>query len=119
LQRIEGVTLFDKVLRSEIRKSLNIDPLLLQIERPQLRWFGHASFPKQALLAKEKGKGQWDEREHAEKITLRILDGLQPSEMLEMVVNREVWRINLQRFLKDRTKILVRKKHKKTVLIVI
>jgi len=29
LQRIEGVTLFDKVRSSEIRKSLNIEPLLL------------------------------------------------------------------------------------------
>ena len=36
LQRIEGVTLFNKVRRSEIRKSLNIEPLILQIERSQL-----------------------------------------------------------------------------------
>ena len=45
---------------SEIRKSLNIEPLLLRIERSQLRWFGHVSrmpqerLPKQALLAKGK-----------------------------------------------------------------
>ena len=58
LQRIEGVTLFNKVRSSEIRKSLNIMPLLLRIERSQLRWFGHVSrmprerLPKQALLAK-------------------------------------------------------------------
>ena len=43
LRRIEGVTLFNKVRSSEIRKSLNIEPLLLRIERSQLRWFGHAS----------------------------------------------------------------------------
>ena len=41
LQRIEGVTLFDKIRSSESRKSLNIEPLLLQIERSQRRWFGH------------------------------------------------------------------------------
>ena len=41
LRRIEGVTLFNKVRSSEIRKSLNIEPLLLRIERSQLRWFGH------------------------------------------------------------------------------
>ena len=40
LRRIEGVTLFNKVRSSEIRKSLNIEPLLLRIERSQLRWFG-------------------------------------------------------------------------------
>ena len=43
LQKIEGVTLFNKVHSPEIRKSLNIEPLLLQIERSQLRWFGHVS----------------------------------------------------------------------------
>ena len=37
LRRIEGVTLFNKVRSSEIRKSLNIEPLLLRIERSQLR----------------------------------------------------------------------------------
>ena len=57
LRRIEGVTLFNKMRSSEIRKSLNIEPLLLRIERSQLRWFGHVSrmpqerLPKQALLA--------------------------------------------------------------------
>ena len=35
LRRIEGVTLFNKVRSSEIRKSLNIEPLLLRIERSQ------------------------------------------------------------------------------------
>ena len=43
LRRIEGVTLFKKVCSSETRKSLNIEQLLLQIERSQLRWFGHVS----------------------------------------------------------------------------
>ena len=61
LRRIEEVTLFSKVRSSEIRKSLNIEPLLLRIERSQLRWFGHVSrmpqerLPKQALLAKASG----------------------------------------------------------------
>ena len=62
LRRIEGVTLFNKVRSSEIRKSLNIEPLLLRIERSQLRWFGHVSrmpqerLPKQALLEKANGR---------------------------------------------------------------
>ena len=62
LQRIEGVTLFNKVRSSEIRKFLNIKPLLLRIERSQLRWFGHVSrmpqerLPKQALPTKENGR---------------------------------------------------------------
>ena len=62
LRRIEGVTLFNKVVSSEIRKSLNIESLLLQIERIQLRWFGQVSrmplerLSKQALLARANGK---------------------------------------------------------------
>ena len=62
LRRIEGVTLFNKVRSSENRKSLNIEPLLLRIERSQLRWFGHVSrmpqerLPKQALLVKANGR---------------------------------------------------------------
>ena len=62
LRRIEGVTLFNKARSSEIRKSLNIEPLLLRIEISQLRWFDHVSkmpqerLPKQALLAKANGR---------------------------------------------------------------
>jgi len=37
LRRIEGVTLFNKVRSSEIRKSLIIELLLFRIERSQLR----------------------------------------------------------------------------------
>ena len=66
LRRIEGVTLFNKVRSSDIRKSLNIEPLLLRIERSQLKWFGHVSrmpqerLPKLALLAKANGRRPTD-----------------------------------------------------------
>ena len=62
LRRIEEVTLFNKVRSSVIRISLNIESLLLRIDRSQLRWFGHVSrmpkekLPKQALLAKANGR---------------------------------------------------------------
>ena len=62
LRRIEGVTLLDKVRSSEIRKSLNVDPLLFRIKRSQLRWYGHVSrmsqerIPKQVLLARMVGR---------------------------------------------------------------
>ena len=61
-RKIEEVTLFNKVRSSEIRKSLNIEPLLFRIERSQFRWFGHVNrmpqkrLPKQALLAKANGR---------------------------------------------------------------
>ena len=80
LRKIEGVTLFNKVRSSEIRKSLNIEPLLLRIERSQQRWFGHVSrmpqerLPKQALLAKVQRKRPVGRQELGGPITLRILD---------------------------------------------
>ena len=74
-QKIEGVTRFNKVRSSEIRKSLNIERLLLRIERSQLRWFGHVSrmpqerLPKQALLTKTSRRDQLDDLEIDEPIT--------------------------------------------------
>ena len=83
LRRIEGVTLFNKVRSSEIRKSLNIESLLLRIKRSQLRWFGHVSrmpqerLPKHALLAKANGrKDQLDDLELDGLITLRVYGGI-------------------------------------------
>jgi len=106
LRRIEGVTLFNKMRSSEIRKSLNIKPLLLRIERSQLRWFGHVSrmahkrLPKQALLAKVKGKRpvgrprtRW--QDHIEDLGWSR-SGLQPSEMLAVVAERDMWLLNLE-----------------------
>ena len=106
LRSIEGVTLFNKVRSSEIRKSLNIEPLLLRIERSQLRWFGHVSkmpqerLPKQALHAKANGRRpvgrprtRWTD--HIEDLGWNR-SGLRPSEMMEVMEDREVWRLNLE-----------------------
>ena len=106
LLRIEGVTLFYKVRISEILKSLNIEPLLLRIERSQLRWFGHVSrmpqerLPNQALLAKANGRRpvglprtRWTD--YIEVLGWNRL-GLRPSEMMEVMEDREVWRLNLE-----------------------
>ena len=106
LRRIEGVTLFNKVRSSEIRKSLNVEPLLLRIERSQLRWFGHVSrmpqerLPKQALHAKANGRRpvgrprtRWTD--YIEDLGWNRL-GLRPSEMMEVMEDREVWRLNLE-----------------------
>ena len=107
LRRIEGVTLFNKVRSSEIRKSLNIEPLLLQIEKSQLRWFGHVRsrmpqerLPKQALLAKANGrrpvgrpKTRWTD--YIEDLGWSRL-GLRRSEMMEVMEDRQVWRLNFE-----------------------
>ena len=95
LRRIEGVTLFNKMRNSEIWEFLNIEPLLLRIERSQLRWFGHASrmpqekLLKQALLAK--GNRRRPVRQPRTRWTDYIEDlgwnrlGLHPSEMMDVI----------------------------------
>ena len=106
LRRIEGVTLYNKVRSSEIRKSLNIEPLVLRMERSQLRWFGHVSrmlqerLPKQALFAKANGsrpvgrpRTRWTD--YIADLGWNRL-GLHPSEMMKVMEDREVWRLNLE-----------------------
>ena len=62
LRGVAGITRLDRVRNSSIRNSLGIEPLLLQIERSQLRWFGHVvrmsheRLARQVLLAKPRGK---------------------------------------------------------------
>ena len=41
LRRVAGVSLTDRVRSSAIREELGLEPLLLCLERSQLRWFGH------------------------------------------------------------------------------
>ena len=53
LRRISGLTLLDKVKSADIRESLNIESLLLQLERSQLRWYGHVTRMSQEKIAKK------------------------------------------------------------------
>ena len=106
LRRIKGGTLFNKVRSSEIRKSLNIEPLLLWIERSQLRWFGHVSrmpqkrLSKQALLAKADwrrpvGRPRTKWTNCIEDLGWNRL-GLHPSKLVDVMEDHEVWRLNLE-----------------------
>jgi len=83
LHKFEVVTLFEKVSSSEIRKFLIIEPLplLLCIERSQLRWLVHVKaecFKKDFLnkldLRRKKRLGLRDDREHIGMTTLKILN---------------------------------------------
>ena len=53
LQKVRGLSLLDKVKSSNIRQSLNIEPLLLRIERSQLRWYGHVTQMSHEQTAKQ------------------------------------------------------------------
>ena len=62
VQKMKGVTMFDKLRNTAIQESLNTESLLLRIEISQLQLFGHASrmpqkrLPKQILFAEVSGK---------------------------------------------------------------
>ncbi|KAL3048111.1 hypothetical protein OYC64_006814 [Pagothenia borchgrevinki] len=62
LRRVSGVSLRDKVRSSVIREGLGVEPLLLRVERSQLRWFGHlvrmppGRLPREVFQARPAGK---------------------------------------------------------------
>ena len=106
LRKIKGVTLFNRMRSSEVRKSLNNEPLLLRIETFQPRCFGHVNrmpqerLPKQALLAKANnrrpvGLPRTRQTNYIEDLGWNRL-GLRPSEIMDVMEDREVWRLNLQ-----------------------
>ena len=41
VRRVAGLSLGDRVRSSDIRRELRVEPLLLRVERGQLRWFGY------------------------------------------------------------------------------
>ena len=59
-QRIEEVTLFNKVRSSEIRKSLNVEPLRLRIERSQLRRFSNVGKSRKTTQTSFTCQSKWE-----------------------------------------------------------
>src|SRR5690606_19463265 len=41
LRRIVGVTRMDRIRNDDIRMDLGVEPLLLSVEKSQMRWYGH------------------------------------------------------------------------------
>jgi len=94
--RIHGVTLRDKVRSHEICKALNVETLL-QIERFQLRWFGHLSrmprkrLAKQVLLATRTGERlRGRPRTRWSDYNCNFGLGVESAELSEIAVDREV-----------------------------
>ncbi|XP_049899777.1 uncharacterized protein LOC126389867 [Epinephelus moara] len=59
LRRAAGLSFRDRVRSSDIREGLRVEPLLLHIERSQLRWFGH-------LVRMPSGRLPWGSRGRAD-----------------------------------------------------
>src|SRR5699024_7990194 len=41
MRKVVGVTRRDRIRNSQIREELGVSPLILEVERGQLRWLGH------------------------------------------------------------------------------
>ncbi|KAK3575585.1 hypothetical protein QTP86_030518 [Hemibagrus guttatus] len=101
LRRVAGCSVRDKVRSSVTREELGVEPLLLHIERGQLRWLGHlfrmppGRLPGEVFRACPTGKRpqgrprtRW--RDYVSRLAWERL-GVPPEELEEVSGEREVW----------------------------
>ncbi|KAK3550782.1 hypothetical protein QTP70_004917 [Hemibagrus guttatus] len=101
LRRVAGRSLRDRVRSSVTREELGVEPLLLHIERGQLRWLGHlfrmppGRFPGGVFRAcptgkRPQGKPRTRWRDYVSRLAWEHL-GVPPEELEEVSGEREVW----------------------------
>ena len=108
LRRVAGRSLRDRVRSSVTREELRVEPLLLHVERNQLRWLGHlfrmppGRLPVEVFRARPTGRRprgrprtRW--RDYVSRLAWERL-GVPPEELEEVCVDREVW-VSLLRLL--------------------
>uniref|UniRef100_A0A3P9PV83 Reverse transcriptase domain-containing protein n=1 Tax=Poecilia reticulata TaxID=8081 RepID=A0A3P9PV83_POERE len=101
LRRVAGLSLRDRVRSSVIREGLRVEPLLLHVERSQLRWLGHlvrmppGRLPGEVFRARPTGRRprgrprtRW--RDYVSRLAWERL-GIPPEELEEVAGEREVW----------------------------
>ena len=95
-----GISLRDRVRSSVTRERLGVEPLLLRLERSQLRWFGHLvrmppeRLPREVLGARPTGRRprgrprrRW--RDYIDSLALERL-GIPQEEITNVALEREV-----------------------------
>src|SRR5882762_6084642 len=104
LRRMSGIRRIDRVRNSVIRESLNVEPLLLKIEKSQLRWFGHVlrmpqnRIPQRVFNAmptgrRPRGRPRKTWRSNVEELCGRI--GVSSAEVQTVAEDRNLWRSKL------------------------
>ncbi|KAK3537609.1 hypothetical protein QTP70_017005, partial [Hemibagrus guttatus] len=88
LCRVVGRSLRDRVRSSVTREELGVEPLLLHIERGQLRWLGHLFRMPPGRLPGEVGRTRW--RDYVSRLAWERLR-VPPEELEEVSGEREVW----------------------------
>ncbi|KAK3536643.1 hypothetical protein QTP86_015444, partial [Hemibagrus guttatus] len=101
LRRVAGRSLRDMVRSSVTREELGVEPLLLRIERGQLRWLGHlfrmppGRLPGEVFRAcptgkRPRGRPRTRWRDYVFRLAWECL-GVPPEELEEVAREREVW----------------------------
>ena len=101
LRRVAGRTLRDRVRSSVTRRELGVEPLLLHVERSQLRWLGHLFrmppgrlpaevFRTSPIGRRPRGRPRTRWRDYVSQLALERL-GIPPDGLEEVCVDREVW----------------------------
>ncbi|KAK0155927.1 hypothetical protein N1851_001531 [Merluccius polli] len=93
LRRVAGLSLRDRVRSSIIREELGVDPLLLCVERSQMRWLGHlVRMPPWACPTGRRPRGRprthW--RDYVSRLAWERLR-IPQEELDEVAGEREVW----------------------------
>ena len=106
LRRVAGISLRDRVRSSVIRERLGVEPLLLHLERSQLRWFGHLvrmppeRLPREVLAAcplgkRPRGRPRTRWRDYISSLAWERL-GIPQEEVANVAREREVWSSQLE-----------------------
>ncbi|KAK3525927.1 hypothetical protein QTP70_010995 [Hemibagrus guttatus] len=101
LRRVAGHSLRDRVRSSVTREELGVEPLLLHIERGQLRWLGHlfrmppGHLPGEVFCAcptgkRPRGRPRTCWRDYVFRLAWERL-GVPPEELEKVTREREVW----------------------------
>ena len=112
LQKVRDLSLLDKVKSIDICQSRNIEPLLLCIERSQLRWYGrvtrmsHEQTAKQIMDAfpgskRPRGQKRTRWRNYAEDLAWSRL-GIPPAESPLVAKDQDAWRSQIELLQKDK-----------------
>ncbi|KAK7921963.1 hypothetical protein WMY93_008865 [Mugilogobius chulae] len=113
LRRVAGRSLRDRVRSSVTREELRVEPLLLHIERGQLRWLGHLYWMPPGRLPGEvfracptgrrpRGRPRTRWRDYVSRLSWERL-GILPEELEEVCMDREVWASLLRLLPRDPT----------------
>jgi len=107
LRRVAGLSLRERVGSSDIRRELGVEPLLLRVERSQLRWFGHlirtppGRLPLEVFQApptgrRPRGRPRTRWRDYISQLAWERL-GIPQNELENVAGEREVWVPGLSR----------------------